>query len=104
MILARSKVFGSEKAELIEAVSKELKGTKADAERHLNATLGAVSKSLKKGESVTLVGFGTFSVVKRKARKGRNPQTGAPLKIPASKAPKFSAGKALTEAVRGKKK
>lgn len=87
------------KAELVSAIAKEVKGTKASAERHLNATLSVIQKTLKKGDSIPLVGFGTFSVSKRKARKGRHPQTGAALKIPASKVVKFSAGKGLKEAV-----
>jgi nucleoid DNA-binding protein len=74
--------------------------TKAEAGKALDAVLAAIKKSLKKGESVTLVGFGTFSVTKRAARKGRNPQTGAPIKIAAKKVPKFTAGKALKDAVK----
>ena len=92
------------KAELITAIAKELKGTKASAERHLNATLGAIQKTLKKGETIPLVGFGTFSVVRRKARKGRHPQTGDVLKIPSSKVVKFSAGKTLRETVHKRRK
>jgi len=74
--------------------------TKAEAGKALDAVLAAVKKSLKKGVSVTLVGFGTFSVTKRAARKGRNPQTGATIKIAAKKVPKFTAGKALKDAVK----
>lgn len=92
------------KAELITAIAKEVKGTNAVAERHLNATLSVIQKTLKKGDSMPLVGFGTFSVVKRKARKGRHPRTGEALKIPASKVVKFSAGKNLKEAVDKKRK
>ncbi|MBF0276466.1 MAG: HU family DNA-binding protein [SAR324 cluster bacterium] len=92
------------KAELIAAIAKDLNVTKASAERHLNSTLGVITKTLKKGESIPLVGFGTFSVAKRKARKGRHPQTGEVLKIPASKVVKFSTGKNLKEAVDKKRK
>jgi DNA-binding protein HU-beta len=74
--------------------------TKKMAGEAVEAVLGAVKSSLKKGDSVTLTGFGTFKVVSRKARTGRNPQTGATIKIPAAKVPRFSAGKALKEAVR----
>ena len=87
------------KAELIAAIANEVNGSKASAERHLNATLSTILKTLKKGDTIPLVGFGTFSVVKRKARRGRHPQTGAALKIPATKVVKFSAGKSLREAV-----
>jgi DNA-binding protein HU-beta len=92
------------KAELIAAIAIEVNGTKAGAERHLNATLGVIQKTLKKGDTIPLVGFGTFSVVKRKARRGRHPQTGAVLKIPSSKVVKFSAGKTLRETVHKKRK
>lgn len=88
------------KTELIDKISSGAGLTKTDAEKALNATLNAIKVALKKGQKVALVGFGTFSVAKRKARKGRNPQTGEELKIPASKVPKFTAGKALKEAVK----
>ncbi len=88
------------KAALIEKIAKDASLTKADAARALEAGIDAVVKALKKGNKVTLVGFGTFSVSKRKARTGRNPRTGATIKIPAHKAPKFTAGKALKEAVK----
>ena len=88
------------KAELVERIAKDADVSKASAERALNSFLGAVTKSLKKGNKVTLVGFGTFSVSKRKARKGRNPRTGEPIKIAARKTPKFSAGKALKDAIK----
>ena len=91
------------KGDLIESVAKSAELSKAKATVVVNAVLGSISMSLKKGKSVTLVGFGTFSVVKRKARDGRNPQTGATIKIKASKAPKFKAGKGLKDAVAGKK-
>ena len=87
------------KQDLVTEVAKAT-CSKAEAEKALDAVLGAIKKSLKKGESVTLVGFGTFSVTKRAARKGRNPQTGAPIKIAAKKVPKFTAGKALKDAVK----
>lgn len=80
------------KAELIDAISTEAKITKADASRALEAFMNATTKSLKKGERVALVGFGTFTVSKRAARNGRNPQTGKPIKIAARKVAKFKAG------------
>jgi len=88
------------KADLIEKVAKDAALTKADAGKCINALIDAVTVSLKKGQKVTLVGFGTFSVSKRKARKGRNPQTGKEIKIAARKAPKFSAGLGLKRAVK----
>ncbi|MBZ0156890.1 MAG: HU family DNA-binding protein [Alphaproteobacteria bacterium] len=88
------------KAELIDKIASGAGLTKADATKALDATLDAVKVSLKKGQKVTLVGFGTFSVSKRKARKGRNPRTGAEIKIPATKIPKFTAGKTLKDAIR----
>jgi DNA-binding protein HU-beta len=87
------------KAELIEKVATKTKVSKADAGRVLSGFLESVTQSLSKGDSVTLVGFGTFSVGKRAARKGRNPQTGASLNIPATKVPRFKSGKDLKEAV-----
>jgi DNA-binding protein HU-beta len=87
------------KGDLINVVAKST-CTKAEAAKAVNAFLGAIKKSLKKGESVTLVGFGTFSVSKRSARKGRNPQTGKEIKIAAKKVPKFTAGKALKDIVK----
>lgn len=88
------------KADLIEKVVKDSGVTKAAAEEVLKAILSTISKSLKKGEPVSLIGFGTFSVGKRAARIGRNPQTGAALKIKASKTAKFKAGKALKDAIK----
>ena len=88
------------KAELIDAVAGNAKISKAAAGRAIDAFIKNVSKALKKGDKVTLVGFGTFSVSKRKARTGRNPQTGAEIKIPATKVPKFTAGKSLKSAVK----
>lgn len=88
------------KAELIDKIASGAGLSKSDAGKALDSTLNAVKGSLKKGQKVTLVGFGTFSVVKRKARKGRNPRTGAVINIPAAKTPKFTSGKALKDAVR----
>ncbi|MBI3398012.1 MAG: HU family DNA-binding protein [Deltaproteobacteria bacterium] len=88
------------KGELVDVISKEAGITKVAADKALTAFTDAVTKSLKKGDTVGLVGFGTFSVSKRKARKGRNPQTGKEINIPAAKVPKFKAGKGLRAAVR----
>ena len=87
------------KSDLVEEVAK---GTcsKKEAVAAVDATFAAIQKALKKGNSVTLVGFGTFDVKKRKARTGRNPQTGAVLKIAAKKVPVFKAGKGLKDAVK----
>jgi len=90
------------KSELIEAVAKSAELTKADAERALNATIETVVKAVAEGDSVTLVGFGTFKSVKRAARTGRNPATGAVLNIAASTSPKFTAGATFKTAVAGK--
>ncbi|MFN0038761.1 MAG: HU family DNA-binding protein [Burkholderiales bacterium] len=91
------------KAELVEAIAKKIGGSKAAADTMVDAFVAIVTGSLKKGESVTLVGFGTFTQGKRAAREGRNPQTGAAIKIPATKTAKFSAGVRLKAAVNGKK-
>ena len=88
------------KAELVERLAKDAKISKKAAETALRSFVGCVRDSLKKGKQVTLVGFGTFKVGKRAARNGRNPQTGATIKIKASKVVKFRAGKALKDAVR----
>jgi len=88
------------KGELIEAIAAGAGLTKADAGRALDAMIDAIKKSLKKNKKVTLVGFGTFSVSRRKARKGRNPQTGETIKIPAAKVPKFTPGKGLKDAIK----
>ncbi len=88
------------KTELVDKVSSQAGLSKADAGRALDATLESVKGALKKGQKVTLVGFGTFSVSKRKARKGRNPRTGTEIKIPAMKVPKFTAGKGLKDGIR----
>lgn len=94
------KEFTMNKAELIEKVSQECETTKAQAERLLDATLEIIRKSVKKGDEVKLVGFGTFAKAKRKARKGRNPQTGAEIKIPATWYPKFRPGAEFKNLVR----
>jgi DNA-binding protein HU-beta len=88
------------KADLIDKVASSAGLSKADAGRALDAALDAIKKSLKKDQKVTLVGFGTFSVAKRKARKGRNPRTGEEIKIAASKTPKFTPGKMLKQAIK----
>jgi DNA-binding protein HU-beta len=88
------------KADLVAAIAKETKLTKADAERTLNSFLDNVTKTLKKEGKLTLTGFGTFEVVKRKKRKGRNPQTGAPITIKAHKVVKFKPGKGLRDKVK----
>jgi DNA-binding protein HU-beta len=88
------------KADLIDAVAAGADITKVAAAKAIDTFTGAITKSLKKGKKVTLVGFGTFSVSKRKARKGRNPQTGETIKIAAAKLPKFSAGKAFKTAIK----
>ncbi|HTF05997.1 MAG TPA: HU family DNA-binding protein [Bacteroidia bacterium] len=87
------------KAELIEAIATDSKLSKADAGRALDATIMAITKSLKKGDKVSLVGFGTFGVAKRAARNGRNPQTGKTIKIAAKKVAKFKAGTDLSKTV-----
>ncbi|MFH0871861.1 MAG: HU family DNA-binding protein [bacterium] len=88
------------KANLVAQMSKDAGVTKAAAEKALGSFTKAVSKVLSKGGKVTLVGFGTFSVRERKARKGRNPQTGREMMLKAKKVPKFSAGKALKSAIK----
>lgn len=80
------------KQELIEKISTEAKCTKAQAETILNSAVENIKRAVKKGDDVKIVGFGTFTKAKRKARTGRNPQTGKPIKIPAAWAPKFRAG------------
>jgi len=87
------------KSELIDAIAKSADMSKAAAGRALDAAIGAVKVALKKGDMVTLVGFGTFYVGKRAARNGRNPRTGETIKIKAAKVPKFRSGKALKDAV-----
>ena len=90
------------KAEIIAAIAAKTGETKKSAEETLNAFISVVTDSLKKGDKVQLVGFGSFEVRKRAARKGRNPQTKEEIKIPASKAPVFKAGKALKDLVNKK--
>ncbi|MBT0571111.1 HU family DNA-binding protein [Curvibacter sp. CHRR-16] len=87
------------KTELIEHIASQADISKAAAARALDAALGAVQATLKKGGEVSLVGFGTFAVGKRAARVGRNPRTGASIKIKAAKVPKFRPGKALKDAL-----
>ncbi len=87
------------KSELVSAIAEEAGLTKADAARALDATVATVTKAMASGDSVAIIGFGTFKVGERSARTGRNPQTGATMEIPAAKVPKFTAGKALKEAV-----
>jgi DNA-binding protein HU-beta len=88
------------KAELVEKMAKDAGISKTDANKALSSFIDGITKTIKKGTKVTLVGFGTFSLVKRKARNGRNPKTGEKIKIPATKVPKFSAGAGLKMAVR----
>ncbi len=87
------------KGDLISEVSKVV-STKKEAQAAVDAVFDTIRETLKKGEDVTLVGFGTFKVVKREARKGRNPQTGKEMQIAAKKVPKFTPGKTLKEAVK----
>ena len=87
------------KQELVDSVAKEAGLTKADTARAVDAVINQIKKALKKNDKVQLVGFGTFEVAKRAASKGRNPRTGEPINIPASKMPKFKAGKGLKDAV-----
>ncbi len=88
------------KADIIDAMADGADLSKAAAGRALDSLTTTIAKALKKGDKVTLVGFGTFTVTKRKARKGRNPRTGETIKIAASKSPKFSAGKAFKLAIK----
>ncbi|MCA6363280.1 MAG: HU family DNA-binding protein [Bacteroidetes bacterium] len=87
------------KAELIEAIASETNLSKADAGRALDAITGTITKTLKKGDKISLVGFGTYSVSKRAARMGRNPQTGKAIKIAAKKVAKFKAGTDLNKTI-----
>lgn len=87
------------KTELINSIAEKTGLTKKDSEKSVNAFLQSVEEALQKGDKVSLVGFGTFEVRTRKARTGRNPQTGDPIEIPASKVPAFKAGKALKDSV-----
>ena len=88
-----------QKSNIVEKIAEEAGISKAAADRALKSLLDSVTQALKKGDRVSLVGFGTFSVSKRAARTGRNPQTGEAISIKASKTPKFSAGKSLKDAV-----
>ena len=90
------------KTELVAAMAKDTNLSKKDVEAVLKSFIDVVTDELKKGEKIQLVGFGTFEVSTRAAREGRNPQTGKTMKIAASKAPKFKAGKALKDVVNGK--
>jgi len=87
------------KSELIDAIADSSGLTKADAGRALDGLIDAITDTLKKGDSISLIGFGTFSVKERAERQGRNPQTGKPIMIKAAKIPSFKAGKALKDAV-----
>ncbi len=87
------------KSELIDAIAAESKMSKADSGRALDATINAISKSLKKGDKVVLIGFGSFSVAKRNARTGRNPQTGKTIQIKAKKVARFKPGAELAKTV-----
>ncbi len=91
------------KTELVDEIAKDSGLSRADSARAIDSLINTVQKTLKKGDDVAITGFGNFSVVKRGARTGRNPATGAPLKIKASKAPKFTAGATLKATVSGKK-
>lgn len=92
------------KSQLVEAVASDSGLSKADSARAIESLLDTVTKTLKKGDEVSITGFGKFSVVKRAARQGVNPRTGERVKIKASKAPKFSAGATIKQAVSPKKK
>jgi len=87
------------KEDLVAKAAQDVGITKIQAASALKSILSSIEKALAKGDKVSLVGFGTFSVAKRAAREGRNPATGAPIKIPAANVPKFKAGKKLKEAV-----
>ena len=90
------------RAELVAKIAEKSELTKKDAEKALASFISSVTEALKDGDKVQLVGFGTFEVSKRAARTGKNPQTGEAIKIPASKSPKFKAGKALKDTVNKK--
>jgi len=87
------------KSQLIDAIADKANLTKADASRALDAFIDTVSDALKKGDNITLIGFGTFAVKERQERQGRNPRTGEPMTIKAAKIPAFKAGKTLKDAV-----
>lgn len=88
------------RAQIVDAIAKKAKITKKAAGIAIGTFIGATTAALKKGDRITLVGFGTFSVAKRKARTAKNPQTGALIKVPAKRVPKFKAGRELKAAVR----
>lgn len=92
------------KGDLIDRVSGDAGISKAQADRAIDSVLGGITDSLRKGERVTLVGFGTFAVSQRKSRKGRNPQTNEMIKIPATKSVRFSSGKKLKEVINKRKR
>jgi DNA-binding protein HU-beta len=92
------------KTELVEAVATATGGSKADAQKNVDAVLDSITKALKKGDRVAITGFGSFEVRKRAARTARNPQTGEPIKIKAAKVPAFKPGQGLKDAVSGAKK
>jgi DNA-binding protein HU-beta len=87
------------KAQLVEAIAKDANITKSQAQGAVDSFVNSVQRTLKRGQKVTLVGFGTFSTSKRRARTGRNPQTGRPIKIPAKRVAKFVAGKSLKDSI-----
>jgi len=88
------------KDQLVTKIAKDCKLSKRQANEAVKTFIGSVTTALKKGQKVSFVGFGTFSTTKRKARTGRNPQTGASIRIPAARVPKFKAGKSLRDAVK----
>ena len=90
------------KVQLLDQIAADAEVTKAQAKKMLDSLIGSVKKVTKKGDKLSLIGFGTFSQTKRKARKGRNPHTGEALKIPAAKLPKFAFSKAFKEEISGK--
>ena len=98
-ILSQKREAIMTRVEIIEKMAKDAGVSKAAAQKALDSFIDSIKKTLKKGNKVTLIGFGTFSVGKRAARKGRNPQTGEVIKIKASKAPRFKAGKAFKDAL-----
>lgn len=98
--LLTKKVFIMNKGDLIDRIASDAGITKAQAQNALDAFFNATTQELKKGNNVSLIGFGTFSVTKRSARKGRNPQTGATINIPEKRVVKFKPGKQLSEKVK----
>ena len=88
------------KTEFVDAVAKQADASKAATAQVINSAIEVITKALKKGEAVQITGFGSFDVVKRAARKGRNPATGKEIKIAASKAPRFKAGKVLKDSIK----